>query len=366
MLQDGDVLLSRSNTRNAVGYIGQYRDVGVPAAYPDLMMRLVPRENVLSASYLVRALQSARGRRQIEAAAVGTSGSMQKLNKAAVESLSLLLPPLPEQHQIAAVLDTIDDSIRKTEQMIVKLKQVKQGLLHDLLTRGIDENGKLRDPQSHPEHFRDSPLGPIPEEWELAPCRELCREIVVGIVIKPTQYYRDEGVPMLRSANVCEDGLRMEDLRFMSPSDHMRMSKSSVAPGDLVTVRTGYPGTTAVIPPSVSTANCIDIIISRVGPRLMPEFLAMWVNSDRGKGQILRKQGGLAQQHFNVGEMKELMVSVPSIAEQERLFKTVQASRHRIRVEEQQAAALRLLKAGLMEDLLTGRVRVTPLLSDAP
>ncbi len=77
------------------------------------------------------------------------------------------LPPLPEQRQIAAILDTIDDSIRKTEQVIAKLKQVKQGLLHDLLTRGIDDNGELRDPERHPEQFKDSPRGRIPRGWEM-------------------------------------------------------------------------------------------------------------------------------------------------------------------------------------------------------
>ncbi len=72
------------------------------------------------------------------------------------------LPPLPEQRRIAEILDTLDEAIRKTEQVIAKLQQMKQGLLHDLLTRGIDDNGELRDPERHPEQFKDSPLGRIP------------------------------------------------------------------------------------------------------------------------------------------------------------------------------------------------------------
>ena len=74
---------------------------------------------------------------------------------------------LPEQTRIAAMLDTVDEAIAKTEAVIAKLKQVRAGLLHDLLTRGLDENGQLRDPVAHPEQFQDSPLGRIPKEWKV-------------------------------------------------------------------------------------------------------------------------------------------------------------------------------------------------------
>lgn len=72
-----------------------------------------------------------------------------------------------EQSRIAAVLDTVDEAIAKTEAVIAKLKQVRAGLLHDLLTRGLDEHGQLRDPIAHPEQFKDSPLGRIPRKWKV-------------------------------------------------------------------------------------------------------------------------------------------------------------------------------------------------------
>lgn len=272
---------------------------------------------------------------------------------------------LPEQRRIAEILDTLDETIRKTEQLIAKLKQLKQGLLHDLLSRGIDDNGELRDPEWHPEQFKNSALGVIPRVWEVRRCLEICREIVVGIVIKPAQYYRDQGIPVLRSANVRDDGVVLEDLKFMSNADHQMLAKSAVGPGDLITVRTGYPGTTAVIPASLATANCVDIIVSRPGPLVEPDYLAMWVNSDVGKGQVLSRQGGLAQQHFNVGEMKSLLVALPNQAEQARVLAVYRAAATRIKTEEESLAKLSLLKNGLMDDLLTGRVRVTALTDEA-
>ena len=187
--------------------------------------------------------------------------------------------------------------------------------MQDLLTRGIDEHGNLRSEQTH--QFKDSPLGRIPVEWDVQTCIEICKEIVVGIVIRPSQYYRPAGVPVLRSANVRENRIVCDDLVFMSDKDNDALSKSRLHEGDLVTVRTGYPGTTGVIPKELDGSNCVDIVISRPNhEKVRSKFLSIWVNSDHGKKQILEAQGGLAQQHFNVGEMRKLMVKIPSIKEQ--------------------------------------------------
>lgn len=326
-------------------------------------IRLAVDQRTFDPQFVVYAINSRDTRLEAENKSIGTT--RQRINLSVLKTVSIFAPPAPEQRRIAEILDTADAAIRKTEQLIAKLKQVKQALLHDLLTRGIDDNGELRDPVRHPEDFKDTALGRIPKSWEVQACSDVCREIVVGIVVKPAQYYKGTGVPILRSANVREEGVTLEDLKYMSPEQHRILSKSSVTPGDVVTVRTGYPGTTAVIPPTLPTANCIDIIVSRPTSQISARFLALWVNSDHGKGQVLRRQGGLAQQHFNVGEMKELVVARPSVPEQNRIASIFEALTKRVESERMAAAKLRLLKQGLMEDLLTGRVRVTRLLDEA-
>ena len=85
----------------------------------------------------------------------------------------LRLPPLSEQRCIAKILDTLDETIRNTEQVIKKLEAMKQGLLHDLLTRGINENGEVRNPVRHPEQFKHSAIGQIPRVWEARSVMEL-------------------------------------------------------------------------------------------------------------------------------------------------------------------------------------------------
>ncbi|WP_293449171.1 restriction endonuclease subunit S, partial [Persephonella sp.] len=94
------------------------------------------------------------------------SGSAQAgLSYSSIYNLFLNLPPLPEQQKIAEILETVDNVIEKTDKIIEKYKRIKQGLMQDLLTKGIDENGNIRNPKTH--KFKNSPLGKIPEEWEV-------------------------------------------------------------------------------------------------------------------------------------------------------------------------------------------------------
>ena len=107
------------------------------------------------------------------------SGSTrEKLNQQLLKSVVILLPPFPEQRKIAEILETVDNAIEKTGRIIEKYKHIKQGLMQDLLTRGIvesDELGvmsyELRDEKKH--RFKDSPLGRIPEEWKVVELGEI-------------------------------------------------------------------------------------------------------------------------------------------------------------------------------------------------
>jgi type I restriction enzyme S subunit len=317
------------------------------------------REDI-HAGFAARVFQSERVGAAAERTAIGTK--MPRTSWTHLSGLEVFCPGFPDQGRIDHILGTLDIAIQQTEAMIAKLKALKQGLLHDLLTRGVDANGELRPPQSQAPHFyKSSPLGFIPRDWMLKTGSDVCEEIVVGIVIRPTQYYRTEGIPVLRSANVRENRLSMVELVFMSERDHRSLRKSAVRPGDVLTVRTGYPGTSCVVDSSVREANCVDILISRPSDRLDANFWSLWINSHLGKSQVLAAQGGLAQQHFNVGDLQKLIISMPGRPEQTEIARRLTAAKVRTDAESRALATLTDLKRGLIDDLLTGRVRVTSL-----
>ena len=133
LLHDGDLLISRSNTRERVGFVGTYRDVGEPCIYPDLMMRLVVRPEVRT-RFLELALQSGPARRQIEANASGTSGSMVKITGATVMALSVPRVDLAEQEAVVALFARHGTAVDAEEQTLQKLRQLRLGLASDLLS----------------------------------------------------------------------------------------------------------------------------------------------------------------------------------------------------------------------------------------
>jgi type I restriction enzyme S subunit len=273
-------------------------------------------------------------------------------------------PTYQQQQKIAKILSTVDKLIEKTQNLIDKYTSVKQGMMADLFTRGIDltpgENyGQLRPTVTEaPELYQQNELGWVPKDWEVLPSGDLCDRICVGIVIQPTQYYADYGVPAFRSANVRESGIDPNNFVYISTESNALLAKSQIKTGDVLSVRTGYPGTSAVVPEEFNGSNCIDILISSPNKRVLSEYLCEWINSEFGKGQVLRMQGGIAQQHFNVGDMKMLLVALPSEAEQIKIIASLDSVKNKIKTEEAIIYKYKKQKKGLMQDLLTGKVRV--------
>ncbi|MGC2111545.1 MAG: hypothetical protein WA655_18660 [Candidatus Korobacteraceae bacterium] len=206
--------------------------------------------------------------------------------------------------------------------------------------------------------YKQTEVGIIPEEWETRPCSELSDRITVGIVIRPTQYYVRHGIPALRSANIREDGINDSDLVFISAKANAMLAKSQTRTGDVLTVRTGYPGTSAVVRPSHAGCNCIDILITTPSASVDSEFLAIWINSPFGKEQVLRNQGGLAQKHFNVGDMRNLVVALPRPPEQRAIATASSDLYALLDALERLIAKKRDLKQAAMQQLLTGRTRL--------
>lgn len=355
-LAPGDILLEASGgtPERPVGRVGLYSPEHPETAICSNFLRTLRPKADVNPPYLRWVLMHLHQRPEIWRFQQQTTG-MSNLHVKDYLRHKVVIPSLSKQKRIAEILSTIDESIQKTECLITKIQQIKAGLMHDLLTRGLTENGLLRSPRKEsPQLYKESLIGWIPKEWETQSASEATDLITVGVVIRPAQYYVEEGIPAFRSANIREEGIESSDIVFISPESNALLAKSQVQPGDVLSVRTGYPGTSAVVPDEFAGANCVDVLISRPSNRLNSDFYALWINSPFGKEQVLRKQGGLAQQHFNVGELRQLIIALPDQEEQERIVMRLQAVNERIKQEKLLAQRYRYLKAGLMNDFLTG------------
>ncbi|GAA1084945.1 restriction endonuclease subunit S [Nocardiopsis metallicus] len=143
LLEVGDLLISRANTRELVGLVGRYEDVGGPCLYPDLMMRLKPNEKI-DQGFLEASLRHSYVRRQIMARAVGTSESMVKISSEIVRSLRISVPSLERQRRILSTIKPHAERIAVEQARLEKLRKLKAGLMDDLLTGRVRVN-QLKD-----------------------------------------------------------------------------------------------------------------------------------------------------------------------------------------------------------------------------
>lgn len=201
----------------------------------------------------------------------------------------------------------------------------------------------------------------VPKGWSSVQAQDVCKSISVGVVIKPTQYYVPEGygVKAFRSANVREGFINDSDWVYFSHEGHAINKKSHLKTGDVLIVRTGYPGTACVVTPEFEGSNAIDIVIARPDmDKIIPEYLCAYTNSHIGKSQVLDLQGGMAQKHLNVGAYQVLKINLPPLREQKKIAQILSTWDKAITVTEKLLANSQRQKKALMQQLLTGKKRL--------
>lgn len=314
------------------------------------------QDNVVVTSWLFHELD----RRYEELRARSSGGGRGGLSKTILEDVPLHLPPVWEQAQIACILDTTDEAIRKTEQLITKLQQMKRGLLHDLLTRGIDENGELRDPERHPEHFLDSSLGRIPQSWKVLQLIDVAA--VMNGTTPPrarSEYWTDGTIPWLSSGRVNDYIVRAPSAfiteQAMADCGLHLFPKNTVIVGMIGQGRTR--GMSARLEIDATINQNLAAVVP--GPRLQGSFLHSYLDLHY---EDLRAGGrGSNQDALNCTLVAAFPILVPPIDEQTQIAQVLATLDGRIDSERASCEVLRSVKTGLMSDLLTGRVRTVGL-----
>lgn len=349
-------------TRMAVGRAAL---TTVPMAINQDVKALFPALGV-HPRHLLRLLHYAQ--RKADATSVGSTVKGIRVQ----DYLSIVVPQAPtkEQPLIARVLDTLDATIRQTEAIIAKLKQVKQGLLHDLLTRGIDGNGELRPPHSQAPHmYWDSPLGWVPRDWGVQPLRQILSGPTRNGVYKPSSYHGSGPLMVQMGGLFRGDGVDFHSATRVrvSPSE---LNAFGLAVGDLLFARRSLvfegAGLCVILRhlPEPSTFES-SIIRARLDLQLaMPEFVGRYLRGSKSSTQRRTLIRQVAVSGVSSDDISQLFIALPCLEEQREIVVRLDVIEERIECEAAAARKLRSQKSGLMDDLLTGRVRVAPLLED--
>jgi len=255
--------------------------------------------------------------------------------------LRIPLPPLPIQRAI----------VKKIEQ------------LFSALDAGIAD---LKKAQEQLKVYRQAVLKRAFEgDWEIKKIKDVCENIKVGIVIKPTRFYSHDkaGIRVFRSANVKEFRIENSNWIYFTKSGNEQNARTKLREDDVLIVRSGYPGTSCIVTNEYAGTNAIDILIATPDKdQIFSKFLCAFNNSPFGKGLFAEGSRGVAQKHLNVGVYSNLTIPIPSLKEQLQIVREIEsrlsvcdALEQQINTSLQQADALRqsILKKAFAGELLT-------------
>jgi len=292
------------------------------------------------------------------------SGSTrEKLNQQLLKSILIPLPPLTEQQRIAEILETVDRAIEKTDKIIEKYKRIKQGLMQDLLTKGIDKNGKIRSEKTH--KFKNSPLGRIPEEWEVVEFGDFI-EIVHGYQFREYDF-KDEGIKVIKITQINDKGLDINNCSYVNKNLLEILKKKIIKQGDVLMALTG-----ATLGKTCFVKDLNEPVLQnyRVGRfeiknnEFNKMFIYFLLNTKKITSQIFNNVNSGAQGNIGKSDFIKVKIIKPLLPEQQRIAEILSQIDNTIEKEEAYKQKLERIKKGLMEDLLTGRVRVNKLIKE--
>jgi len=288
---------------------------------------------------------------------LATGSTVKGIRLDELKLLPIDLPPLSEQQKIAAILSSVDDVIEKTRAQIDKLKDLKTGMMQELLTKGIGSGGV-----PHTE-FKDSPVGRIPAAWHDSTLKELCTVITKGTT--PTTYgnnYTETGINFIKVECISRDGvLDSSKFSFIDEQTHQKLSRSRLEEGDiLITIAGATVGKLAIVRREHLPANTNQALaVARTDEsKVLRDFVYYWLQSAFIKNSISNIQTVGAQPNLSLSQIGNFLIALPELKEQQKIVCSLSGVDDLTALKRKKLVAAELTKKALMQDLLTGKVRV--------
>lgn len=358
-VEKGDVLLTKDSETPD--------DIGIPSVVVEDIQALVcgyhlalikPRKDKVDSVYLAKQLSSKQT--AIYYSKLANGSTRYGLSSSAIANTAIPLAPLPHQRRIAEILSTLDEAIEQTEALIAKMQQVKAGLMHDLFTRGVTPDGRLRPTREQaPELYKESPLGWIPREWEVFETDAKVN------VIDPQPDHRTppevlDGYPYVGIGDVTATG----DLDFIAARkvSYAAFSKQfqsfEIHPGAFIFGKIGTIGQPTRIPHNRFFAISANVVLLTAKLKDDADFVCWVYNSAIIDAQIADATNTTSQPALSIQRVRKFLVPWPnSPEERDQIVSRLEAVSQTLQAEEQNREKLNFQKYGLMHDLLNGKTR---------
>jgi len=270
--------------------------------------------------------------------------TFEAINRKELAELLTLLPPFPEQEKIADILTTVDGAIEKTAQVIEKTKELKKGLMQRLLTRGIGHN-----------KFKKTEIGEIPEEWKVEKLKDIAlRFYNGGTPDTSNENYWGGDIPWITGADI--ENQKVNRIRRNITHEEVENSATNIIPKRnlLVATRTGV-GKLAIAPFDIAISQDITGIILD-SQKALPGYIYCYLDhkADRLRSIIQ----GTSINGLLRGDLESFMLPLPLVNEQKKIADILTSIDDEVEKEMNHKEQLETLKKGLMQVLLTGKLRV--------
>ncbi len=329
-------------------------DIGFSAfdtACPDSLVAITPTKGI-NKRWLAYELK----KRKSSFENLATHNAQLNINLEKLKPYLLPVPSKAEQEAIATALSDTDALIQSLEKLIAKKRLIKQGAMQELLT------GKRRLPGFKVKSgYKMTEVGVIPEDWEIRELCEITSLITNGFVgtIKSHYVDFDEGVLYIQGYNVEENSFNFNGIKRVTNDFHRQHQKSCLKEGDLLTIQTGEVGLTTIVPKELEGTNCHALIITRFNNQsAYSKFFSFYFNSFHGRARLKEIETGSTMKHINVGDLVNFIVPFPTKAEQEAIATILSDMDAEISALETKLAKYKQIKQGMMQNLLTGRIRL--------
>lgn len=350
LIQPYDILINSTGT-GTVGRVGQVIDLTQRTTVDTHVTIVRPKKDIIDPTYLGIWLRFQQ--EILESLAEGSSNQVE-LSRGKIASLKIILPPINIQQKIGDILSSVDEAIQKTDKIIQKSDELKNGLMNELLTKGIGHT-----------KFKKTKIGEIPEEWKLCSILDSDIEIIDGDrgANYPTQheFYSDGFCLFLSNRNIRNDSFDFSEPVFISEEKDRQLRKGKLSRWDVILTTRGTIGNVAIYDDSVSFEHIrinSGMLIFRARNTIAPEFLYYLLKSPFFKERYIQLGSGSAQPQLPVGSLRNLLIPIPHKTEQLEIVKQLKLLDLKHLLEIKQLDSLLALKNGLMQDIFSQKVQI--------
>lgn len=291
------------------------------------------------------------------------------VNSNALYRLQFKYFPLPQQQKITRILSSVDAVIEKTEAAIAKYKAIKTGMMHDLFTRGIADNGQLRPAyEDAPECYKQTGLGWIPKEWEINELITVATENAYSFTGGPfgsdlkSSDYTKSGVRIIQLQNI-GDGIFLDTYKiYTSEEKANKLSSCNIFPNNIILAKMADPVARACIMPTIDSRYLMasdGIRLEVDEKKFNVSFVKESINSPYFRSRAIALSTGTTRARIGLSALKAILIKHPPLNEQNLIAKKIETIDKKTQIEQEALKKYQKLKQGLMQDLLTGKVTVS-------